>query len=177
MKLVCDSVTMNLVCDSVTMNLVCDPRSVHQACALDVFTKGHCSTSRVPKNLTAKVFNNHFLSVAESAQNHERLYTCVPIGHVISANKNYQCHVISVNKNYQCHVISANKNYQCHVIYANKNYQARPICHPILSVSKLGKYISKLEFIYFLIVRSRWYKQPVTKIVTTIHNRLLYTYS
>ena len=116
------------------MNLVCDPRSVHQACALDVFTKGHCSTSSVPKNLRAKVFNNHFLSVAQSTQNHERLYTCVPIGHVISANKNYRCYVI----------------------YANKNYQARPICHPILSVSELGKYISKLEFIYLFINRPVW---------------------
>ena len=35
--------------------------------ALDVFTKGHLSTSAdVPKNLTANVFNNHFLFVAES---------------------------------------------------------------------------------------------------------------
>ena len=35
--------------------------------ALDVFTKGHRSTSAdVPKNLTANVFNNHFLSVSES---------------------------------------------------------------------------------------------------------------
>ena len=35
--------------------------------ALNVFTKGHCSTSAdIPKNLTANVFNNHFLSVSES---------------------------------------------------------------------------------------------------------------
>ena len=35
--------------------------------ALAVFTKGHLSTSAdVPKNLTANVFNNHFLFVAES---------------------------------------------------------------------------------------------------------------
>ena len=35
--------------------------------ALDMYTKGHRSTSAdVPKNLTAHVFNNHFLSVAES---------------------------------------------------------------------------------------------------------------
>ena len=35
--------------------------------ALDVFTKGHRSTSGdIPKNLTANVFNNHFLSVSES---------------------------------------------------------------------------------------------------------------
>ena len=114
------------------MNLVCDSRSVHQACALHVFTKGHCSTSSVPKNLTAKVFSNHFLSVAQSTQNHEQLYMCVPI----------------------CHVISANKNYQCHVISANKNYQARPICHPILSVSELGKYISKLDFFFFFFFKS-----------------------
>ena len=35
--------------------------------ALDVFTKGHRSTSAdILKNLTANVFNNHFLSVSES---------------------------------------------------------------------------------------------------------------
>ena len=34
--------------------------------ALDVFTKGHRSTSAgVPKNLATNVFNNHFLSMAE----------------------------------------------------------------------------------------------------------------
>ena len=34
--------------------------------ALNVFTKGHRSTSAdIPKNLTANVFNNHFLSVSE----------------------------------------------------------------------------------------------------------------
>ena len=32
-----------------------------------MFTKGHRSTSAdIPKNLTANVFNNHFLSVSES---------------------------------------------------------------------------------------------------------------
>ena len=35
--------------------------------ALDVFTKGHLSTSAdVPKNLTENIFSNHFLFVAES---------------------------------------------------------------------------------------------------------------
>ena len=35
--------------------------------ALSVFTKGHRSTSaHIPKNLTAAVFNNHFVSVSES---------------------------------------------------------------------------------------------------------------
>ena len=35
--------------------------------ALNVFTKGNRSTSAdIPKNLTANVFNNHFLSVSES---------------------------------------------------------------------------------------------------------------
>ena len=35
--------------------------------ALNVFTKGYRSTSAdIPKNLTANVFNNHFLSVSES---------------------------------------------------------------------------------------------------------------
>ena len=35
--------------------------------ALNVFTKGHRSTSvDIPKNLTANVFNNHFLFVSES---------------------------------------------------------------------------------------------------------------
>ena len=34
--------------------------------ALNVFTKGHRSTSAdIPKNLAANVFNNHFLSVSE----------------------------------------------------------------------------------------------------------------
>ena len=35
--------------------------------ALNVFTKGHRSTSAdIPKNLTVNVFNNHLLSVSES---------------------------------------------------------------------------------------------------------------
>ena len=35
--------------------------------ALNVFTKGHRSTSAdIPKNLTGNVFNNHFLSVSEA---------------------------------------------------------------------------------------------------------------
>ena len=35
--------------------------------ALNVFTKGHRSTSAdIPQNLTANVFNNHFLSVSGS---------------------------------------------------------------------------------------------------------------
>ena len=35
--------------------------------ALNVFTKGHRSTSAdIPKNLAANVFNNHFMSVSES---------------------------------------------------------------------------------------------------------------
>ena len=36
-------------------------------CALNVFMKGHHSTSAdIPKNLTANVFSNHLLSVSES---------------------------------------------------------------------------------------------------------------
>ena len=46
--------------------------------ALDVFTKGHRSTSAdVPKNLTANVFNNHFLSVSESVtEPRTNVYEC-----------------------------------------------------------------------------------------------------
>ena len=46
--------------------------------ALDVFTKGHRSTSAdVPKNLTANVFNNHFLFVSESVtEPRTNVYEC-----------------------------------------------------------------------------------------------------
>ena len=46
--------------------------------ALNVFTKGHRSTSAdIPKNLTANVFNNHFLSVSESlTERRPNVYEC-----------------------------------------------------------------------------------------------------
>ena len=46
--------------------------------ALNVFTKGHRSTSAdIPKNLTAHVFNNHFLSVSESLiEPRTHIYEC-----------------------------------------------------------------------------------------------------
>ena len=46
--------------------------------ALNVFTKGHRSTSAdIPKNLTANVFNNHFLSVSESlTEPRTNVYEC-----------------------------------------------------------------------------------------------------
>ena len=47
-----------------------------------------------------------------------------------------------------------------------------PFVIPYLSVSELGKHVSKLE--NKDIVWSRWYKQPATKIVIAIHNRRTY---
>ena len=46
--------------------------------ALNVFTKGYRSTSAdIPKNLTANVFNNHFLSVSESlTEPRTNVYEC-----------------------------------------------------------------------------------------------------
>ena len=46
--------------------------------ALNVFTKGHRSTSAdIPKNLTANVSNNHFLFVSESLiERRTNLYEC-----------------------------------------------------------------------------------------------------
>ena len=56
--------------------------------ALDVLAKGRRSISAdVPKNLTANVFNNHFLCVTESLRNLEQLYMSARIFHMISANK------------------------------------------------------------------------------------------
>ena len=56
--------------------------------ALDVFTKGRRSISAdVPKNLTANVFSNHFLCVAESLRNREQLYMSAQIFHMIYTNK------------------------------------------------------------------------------------------
>ena len=63
-------------------------------CALNVFTKGHCSTSvDIPKNLTANVFNNHLLSVSESLidfieqRTNVYIYMSAQILYMISANK------------------------------------------------------------------------------------------
>ena len=54
-------------------------------CALDVFPKGHRSTyADVPKNLTAAVFNNHFLSVSETRSS--RIMSAQVL-YMISANK------------------------------------------------------------------------------------------
>ena len=54
--------------------------------ALDVFTKGHRSKSaEVPKNLTANVFNNHFLSVLESLiEPRTNVYECSNLVHAFS---------------------------------------------------------------------------------------------
>ena len=56
--------------------------------ALNVFTKGNRSTSAdIPKNLTANVFNNHFLSVSESlTEPRATVYECSNLL-MISANK------------------------------------------------------------------------------------------
>ena len=56
--------------------------------ALDVLTNGRRSISAdVPKNLTANVFNNHFLCVAESLRNHKQLCMRARIFHMIYTNK------------------------------------------------------------------------------------------
>ena len=78
--------------------------------ALNVFTKGHRSTSAdIPKNLTANVFNNHFLSVSESLTE--------PRTNV----------------------------YECSNPLHEKTSGQDPFVIPYLSVSELGKYISRLE--------------------------------
>ena len=82
--------------------------------ALDVFTKGHRSTSAdVPKNLTANIFNNHFLPVSESLT---ELRTTVD----------------------EC-------SNPLHAFCKQKTSEQDPFVIPYLSVSELGKYISKLE--------------------------------
>jgi len=82
--------------------------------ALNVFTKGHRSTSAdIPKNLTANVFNNHFLSVSES---------------LIEPRTNV----------YEC-------SNPLHDFCKQKTSGQDPFVIPFLSVSELGKYISRLE--------------------------------
>ena len=62
-----------------------------------------------------------------------------------------------------------------YMISANKKTSAQvQFVIPDLSVSGLGKYIRSLE--NKKIVWSGWYKQPATKIVIAIHNRLAYTF-
>ena len=82
--------------------------------ALDVFTKGHRSTSAdIPKNLTANVFNNHFLSMSER---------------LIEPRMNaYAC------------------SNPLHDFCKQKNSRQDPFVIPYLSVSELGKHISRLE--------------------------------
>ena len=107
--------------------------------ALNVFTKEHRSTSAdIPKNLTANVFNNHFLSVSESlTEPRTNVYEC---------------------------------SNPLHDLCKQKTSGQDPFVIPYLTVSELGKYISRLE----KIVWSGWYKQPATKIVISIPNRLVY---
>ena len=84
--------------------------------ALDVFTKAHCSASAdVPKNQTANVFNNHFLSIAESLIEPWTpvYYMSIQIFCMISANK--------------------------------KTSQQDPFVIPHISFLELGKSILKLE--------------------------------
>ena len=57
-----------------------------------------------------------------------------------------------------------------YTISANKKLAGPFVTH--ISVSELAKYISKLENLK--IVWSEWCKQPTTKIVIAIHNRLAY---
>ena len=111
--------------------------------ALNVFTKGHRSTSAdIPKNLTAYVFSNHFLSASESlTEPKTNVYECSNL---------------------------------LHDFCKQKTSRQGPFVIPYLSVSELGKYISRLE--NKKIVWSGWYKQPATKIVIAIHNRLAYMF-
>ena len=82
--------------------------------ALDVFTKGHRSTSAdIPKNLTANVFNNNFLSVSEL---------------LIEPRTNV----------YEC-------SNSLHDLCKQKTSGQDPFIIPYLSVSEIGKYISRLE--------------------------------
>ena len=82
--------------------------------ALNVFTKGHRSTSAdIPKTLTANVFNNHFLFVSES---------------LIEPRTNV----------YEC-------SNTLHDFCKQKTSGQDPFVIPYLSVSELGKYISRLE--------------------------------
>ena len=82
--------------------------------ALNVFAKGHRSTSAdIPKNLTANVFNNHFLSVSESLTG--------PRTNV------YEC------------------SNTLHDFCKQKTSGQDPFVIPYLSVSELGKYVSRLE--------------------------------
>ena len=70
--------------------------------ALDVFTKGHRSKSaEVSKNLTANVFNNHFLSVLESLiEPRTNVYECLNPLHDFCTQNNYPerpiCYPISL---------------------------------------------------------------------------------
>ena len=77
-----------------------------------MFTKGHRSTSAdIPKNITATVFNNHFVSVSES---------------LIEPRTNVK---------------------ECSnplLDYCKQKTSAQDVI-PYLSVSELGKYISRLE--------------------------------
>ena len=80
----------------------------------NVFMKGHRSTSAdIPKDLTANVFNNHFLSVSES---------------LIEQRTNI----------YEC-------SNPLHDFCKQKTSGQDPFVIPYLSVSELGKYISRLE--------------------------------
>ena len=82
--------------------------------ALNVFTKGHRSTSAdIPNNLTANVFNNHFLSVSES---------------LIEPRTNV----------YEC-------SNPLPDLCKQRNRGQDPFVIPYLSVSELGKYISRME--------------------------------
>ena len=87
--------------------------------ALNAFTKEHRSTSAdIPKNLTANVFNNHFLSVSES---------------LIEPRTNV----------YEC-------SNPLHDLCKQKTSRQDPFVIPYLTVSELGKYISRLEKIVWL---------------------------
>ena len=88
--------------------------------AVDVFPKAHRSTSAdVPKNLTANVVSNHFLSIAESLTEPWTAvyYMSIQIFCMISAYK--------------------------------KTSQQDPFVIPHILVLELGKSILKLDFFFF----------------------------
>ena len=91
-----------------------DNNIAHVWRALNVFTKGHRSTSADNlKNLIANVFNNHFLSASESLTE--------PTTNVYE------------------------RSHPLHDFCKQKTSGQDPFVIPYLSVSELGKYISRLE--------------------------------
>ena len=104
----------------------------------------------------------------------EILFIIIIISADIPKNLTANNHFLSVSES----LIEPRTNvYECsnplHDFCKQKTSGQDPFVIPYLSVSELGKYISRLEK---KIVWSGWYTQPATKIVIAIHNRLAYTF-